>query len=372
MNLSGWLIVTILGLGCILFFGHPQLPSITEEDSLNKDSWDKEAFNIPAIEERDSEKITWLKKVGEVKDGFCVEEEYNYFIKITSLCVDDGNDFYVADSGQYRIYKFNHRGKFLYSFGSRGQGQGEFIGSIWIAAGNDGKLYIIDDGNRRLIVFSVSGRFIKQFPIISVSRDTPCVNSNGDIYLLSSSEMKIIDVFSKHMKLKKSLLEMKYHLDFPYVSPPKKTFLRVKRPSIFNVKKLIIENDNLLIFFNNSHKTVICDNKNNILKTFKINHPRFVKDYKARIKNIIEKGGWLNSIGSIVADSSGYLYFSYFNASLGIPEILRYGKDGTFIDTLRAKNNTDPTYQLLSGCDKLGNFYSVEDSSKVIIYQIED
>ncbi len=60
------------------------------------------------------EKVQYLKKVGEIKDGFSSERE-NFFIKITGLCCDDEGNLYVADSGWNKIFKFDSNGKFLMS-----------------------------------------------------------------------------------------------------------------------------------------------------------------------------------------------------------------------------------------------------------------
>lgn len=98
------------------------------------------------------EKIQYLKKIGEIKDGFSSEKE-NFFIKITGLCCDDDGNLYVADSKWNKIFKFDSNGKFLMSFGRQDQGPWEFMAmgvynQLKISFGNDGKLYVMDSGNR--------------------------------------------------------------------------------------------------------------------------------------------------------------------------------------------------------------------------------
>lgn len=348
---------------CILF--------IRCQEKFNERFLDKEAQNIPASQiEEDLGKITWVDKIGEIKDGFC-EEEYNYFGKITSICVDEDDNIYVADSELHKIFIFNSEREYIDSFGIQGQGPGEFLGTLRISIGNDGKLYVTDDGNWRLLVFSTEGKLITQFPIRDFLRDKPIINSKGEIYLLSPSRLKVIDIFDKDIKLKKSLLEMNYHLDFPFISPTKKMLPAVLQPSISNVKKLLTKDDRLIVIFNNTQIVILLDNDHLLAKKFKIDHPRFIKDYKFRLNESILKGGWLDCFGSAFFDSDGNICLCYYNASLNSPEVYRYRKNGTFVDALRVKDINVITNRLFVVCDKKGNLFSInQDLAKIIIYRL--
>ncbi len=48
------------------------------------------------------------------------------FQNIESICEDLEENFYVLDSKAFKVYKFSPKGKLLLSFGSRGEGPGEF------------------------------------------------------------------------------------------------------------------------------------------------------------------------------------------------------------------------------------------------------
>jgi len=316
------------------------------------------------------EKITYLQKVGEIKDGFC-DEKYNYFVKITSLCVDSDNNLYVADSGLHRIFKFNHEGKFIKSFGSQGQGPGEFLGTLRISMGNDGKLYITDDGSWRLSIFSYRGEFIRQFFLSRFLYDVPMATSKGEIYLLSKSGLKIIDLFDSEMMLKQSLLELNSYLNFPYYRPSKKILkLMMMRPSINEVKKLLTKNDHLIVIFDNSQEVLHFDKSHRIVNKFRIEHPRIISDYKVRLKNVLSKGRWLRCFSSIFFDDKENICCCYYKSQLGLLEIYRYRKEGTFVDTLIIKNKKIST-PFINTCDRKGNFYSINsNSAKIIIYRI--
>lgn len=356
----------------IIIFGCQQHSTLTEDREQKEELNNSSSSAVPAVNQNlsDLEKITCLKKIGEIKDGFC-EEEYNFFVKITSLCVDTDNNLYVADSGQHRIFKFDHQGEFINSFGSQGQGPGDFLGILRMSFGNDGRLYITDDGNWRLSTFSSRGEFTQQFPIATFLRDVPMANSKGEIYLLSRSGLKIIDFFDSEMVLKKSLLKMNNYLNFPYYQPSKKILkLMMLRPSINEVKKLLTKEDHLIVIFDNSQMLVHFDKNHQIVNQFRIEHPRFISDYKVRLKKARSKGKWLRCFRSVFFDNKENLCLCYFNDTLGLMEIFRYRKGGTFIDALRIKNIKEPSTRLLNACDIRGSFYSISSNfTKIIIYQ---
>jgi len=360
-------LISILAIGC------KQHSTLSQQVKNREKSEGFESSNTLQVnqDKSDLEKITYLRKVGEIRDGFCVDK-YNYFVKISSICVDAQNNLYLADSGLHRIFKFNSQGEYISSFGSEGQGPGEFVGTLRISVGNDNKLYVTDDGNWRLLIFTLQGEFIRQFPLPRFIYDRALANSKGEIYLLSPSGLKVIDLYDSNMKLKESLLEMKYHLDFLYEHPSRKiiNFMAI-RPSINEIKKILTKDDHFFVVFNNSQIVIHLDQNNKIVNQFRIKHPRFVNDYKIRLKAVTSKGGWMRCFGSIFFDRGENICLSYYNASLELQEVYRYIKNGDFIDTLRIESKQKIINELMSECDDKGNFYSIStDATKIIIYRI--
>jgi hypothetical protein len=282
------------------------------------------------------EKILFLEESAKIEDGFS-DQKYNYFDKITSVCVDAENNLYVADSGLHRIFKFNEYHKYLLSFGSIGQGPGEFLGTLRISIGNDGRLYVTDDGNWQLYIFSTLGKIFKQFSIEEFIYDVPLADSKGCSFLLSPSGLKLIDYYDASMRLKGSLIEYADHLIFSYENPPKRILINMHRPSINDIKKLLTREDELMVLSNNSQLVFHFDKNLKIIKKFKIEHPRFIADYRKRLKENAIKGGWLNCFGSFFLDNKENICFCYYNSSIEQPEIYRYGINGLFKDTLRIK-----------------------------------
>jgi|GEM_PF-881500 len=239
------------------------------------------------------EKVQYLKKVGEIKDGFSSERE-NFFIKITGLCCDDEGNLYVADSGWNKIFKFDSNGKFLMSFGREGQGPGEFMGQrmsnhLKISFGNDGKLYVNDPGNSRISVFTKEGKFLKSHRTPPFTYDTPVVNSRGDIYLLSKSGIKAIDYYDSNFKYKGSLLDMEEHLQFPFGKPYKEIFHEYRIPAPDEIFKLMTKEDELIVMSSFAWKIYIFNRNNQEVRDFKIKEKSLIEDYKRNLELLKER-----------------------------------------------------------------------------------
>lgn len=68
--------------------------------------------------------------------------------------------FYVLDTGNNRVQKFDGFSKFLLSWGVSGTRNGEFRDPQAIAVDRDGVVYVADTGNNRIQKFDAEGRFL--------------------------------------------------------------------------------------------------------------------------------------------------------------------------------------------------------------------
>lgn len=94
------------------------------------------------------------------------EGDENYmFGSGISLNTDDAGNFYVADSDNYRIQKYNPEGKCLLTIGREGQGPGEFRGFSLPRFDKDNHLYITDGSNRRISFFDKDGQYLRQIHV---------------------------------------------------------------------------------------------------------------------------------------------------------------------------------------------------------------
>jgi len=88
-------------------------------------------------------------------------KENEDFYKLRSFTVDKNGRIYILDAGNSRIQCFSKEGKFLFSFGRRGQGPGELSNNASkIKILSDGNIYVIDNRQRRINVYNLEGKFL--------------------------------------------------------------------------------------------------------------------------------------------------------------------------------------------------------------------
>jgi sugar lactone lactonase YvrE len=71
---------------------------------------------------------------------------------------------YVADTGNKRIVRFDKQWKLVSDWGTSGNGPGQFVEPVGLAADSAGNIYVADTGNHRFQVFDLEGRFLREFP----------------------------------------------------------------------------------------------------------------------------------------------------------------------------------------------------------------
>lgn len=107
------------------------------------------------------------------------DENYMFGRSIVFNTDGDGN-FYVSDSDNNRILKYNPQGKYLLTIGRKGQGPGEFQSLSVPRFDKDNNLYIADSVNRRISFFDKNGKFLRQIQMQERYLD-PYINSKGFI-----------------------------------------------------------------------------------------------------------------------------------------------------------------------------------------------
>lgn len=104
----------------------------------------------------------------------------------TSIASDSKDHFYIADSSNHRILKFNSEWKQLLSIGERGNGPGQFQYPQSVAVGPNDLLYISDLNNDRIQVFTSQGQFLFAFSDAAIPIKMPClvlVNPQNRLYI---------------------------------------------------------------------------------------------------------------------------------------------------------------------------------------------
>jgi len=109
--------------------------------------------------------LVFDKKSGELQRSIGdegVEAEHRLF-RPTGLEVDPEGNVYVVDGGNYRVMKYDSKGRFKQQFGSIGKGLGQFTRPKGIAIDREGRLYVGDAAFANVQVFDPEGAVLLFF-----------------------------------------------------------------------------------------------------------------------------------------------------------------------------------------------------------------
>lgn len=122
------------------------------------------------------------------------EGEFSNIVK--AITQDDVGDLYVLD--YCRIYKLDSYGGYKTSWGSCGEGEGQFSNAMDIHySQNDGSIIVSDTGHNRIIKFNINGDFRAQFGTGGTGDGQLAqpwgitTNSAGDIYVVDSANHRV-------------------------------------------------------------------------------------------------------------------------------------------------------------------------------------
>ena len=197
------------------------------------------------------------------------------------ITIDSADNIYVVDSGDSQIKKFDPTGKFLLSWGSFGNGNGQFKNPTGIFT--DKKYaYVTDTGNARIQKFDKNGNFIHTWGSFGDDAGmfhTPvslAIDNSGDLFVSDSGINKIL-VFDSNGQYKdeiKSLL----------ISPAK------------------FSSSNSITFDSRNNFYIVISDDNRVLQYSSIG--TFIKSFGT----IGDGKGQFNKPSSIAIDSGGNLY----------------------------------------------------------------
>ena len=85
------------------------------------------------------------------------------FIWPTGIALDKDTNVYVTDEWLNRITKYDRDGEYITHWGAQGSGDGDVDRPSGIAIGKDETLYIVDSRNNRVQKFGLGGKFLGKF-----------------------------------------------------------------------------------------------------------------------------------------------------------------------------------------------------------------
>ncbi|XP_032917202.1 tripartite motif-containing protein 2 isoform X1 [Catharus ustulatus] len=74
--------------------------------------------------------------------------------------VNSNNEIIITDFHNHSVKVFNQEGEFMLKFGSNGEGNGQFNAPTGVAVDSNGNIIVADWGNSRIQVFDGSGSFL--------------------------------------------------------------------------------------------------------------------------------------------------------------------------------------------------------------------
>ena len=85
------------------------------------------------------------------------------FIGVWDVAFDSTGNVYVADRVNHRVQAFTEKGQFLRKFGKYGKGNRELNGPAGVCLGSDDTVYVTDGDNHRVSMFTCQGQFLRSF-----------------------------------------------------------------------------------------------------------------------------------------------------------------------------------------------------------------
>lgn len=121
-----------------------------------------------------------------------------------SIAIGPDNALYVTDTGNKRVLVFDSDGKPLRQIGSAGSGPANLNEPVGIAIDDAGVLYIADTHNSRIATFDAEGRPLAQWPVpswSSTSYQEPYLAVAGDTIYVANGPGRNVLLFDKQGKL---------------------------------------------------------------------------------------------------------------------------------------------------------------------------
>ena len=117
----------------------------------------------------------------------------SHFNRPTDVAIADDGSFYVSDGYvNSRVAAFSPEGRFLFEWGVKGSGPGQFDVPHGIALDSSGMLYVADRGNARVQVFDKQGKYIAEWKGKQLGRPWAIrAAPDGYIYVVDGGDQHI-------------------------------------------------------------------------------------------------------------------------------------------------------------------------------------
>lgn len=103
-----------------------------------------------------------------------------------AVAVDVEGKLWILDKKKYRVIKLDVNGKIISSFGSAGDGDGQFVSPTDLLISSSGRIYVADKGSNSVQIFDSDGKFLSAIRKL----DNPtsiAVDAQENLYILESA-----------------------------------------------------------------------------------------------------------------------------------------------------------------------------------------
>ena len=226
---------------------------------------------------------------------------------ISPRCVqrDSEGNIYVTDDRLHKVLKFDSSGNYLFQFGQRGQGPGDFMTPHKFFITKEDILIIGETGNMRFQFFDKNGKYIKSFKIFK-GYNSWIVGNNGLIFALPvirKASDHLIEVLNQDGVVISSFGEP---FDFKY-----------KIPTYNDAKIEINHKGELYVAFKFLPTVRKYSQNGELLANFIINHSIMKEygDYNRKNQSLLAKGKKVKYkpvINSIKLSETGFYLMRHF------------------------------------------------------------
>ena len=121
-----------------------------------------------------------------------------HFNRPTDVAVTEDGSFYISDGYRNsRVVKFSKDGKYLFSWGNKGNRPGEFNIPHAVDLDADGNVYVADRENKRIQEFDANGKFLKEWKDKSMEKLYSVAIDRKNQHVFAVDYLIVLDVMVK-------------------------------------------------------------------------------------------------------------------------------------------------------------------------------
>ncbi len=136
--------------------GDPDAWSPTDVAIIGKRLYvtDKKNGQVVLVEKATGEELRRFNQLQEGQGGLFLP---------TNLALGVDGSVYVTETGNFRVVKFNDRGKLVQTFGSLGKMLGQFVRPKGVAVDREDRVYVVDASTEVVQIFNAEGKLMLFF-----------------------------------------------------------------------------------------------------------------------------------------------------------------------------------------------------------------